>query len=114
VTEVEAFPQFKLFEWKRISHADCLMTRAELWILSTGQSHFSADVQTSDADDVWLVRSLALKDNNGLELYRIPQFNGPNMVEDDRVYFFIKRRCFTPHTSFRMSKELPCITIAKS
>ena len=90
------------------------MTRAAFWLLSNGRATFNADVQTSDADDVWLVRGLGLKDNNGLELYGIPQLDGPNTSKIIALLFCIKRRCFAPHTSFRISKELPCITIVKS
>ena len=89
-------PSFKEFDWDDIHHADCLMTGAFLILRPDGTGRFGSFVQTNDSTDVWLVRGLALIDNHGLELWRIPQFNGPEMTVDDHVYAFFKEDIFFP------------------
>ena len=72
--------------WNTINHGDCKMTNAVLWLSSDGTGRFAAYTITTDDGDVWLVQGLALLDNNGVELYRIPQFDGPRMSWADSYY----------------------------
>lgn len=65
--------------WGQINHGDCTMSNATLWLSSDGTGRFYAYTKTSDSGDVWLFRRLGLLDNNGVELYGIPQFNSPRM-----------------------------------
>jgi hypothetical protein len=84
------------WSWGDIHQNDCAMTGAFLILRSDGTGRFGSFVQTSDATDVWLVRGLALLDNHGVELWRIPQFNGPEMTQDNHQYAFFNENLFFP------------------
>ena len=74
------------WSWNTISDGDCKMTNAVLWLSSDGTGRFAAYTITNDDGDVWLVKGLALLDNNGVELYKIPQFDGPTMSWENSYY----------------------------
>ena len=76
------------FRWPTLRRNDCTMTEAEFTIFPDGRAVWWSYVTTSDADDVWLIRALAFIDVHGVELWRMPQFNGPNMVIDNYDYIF--------------------------
>ena len=72
--------------WGDITHGDCVCNSATLWLSSDGTGRFYAYTKTDDSGDVWLFQGLALLDNNGVELYRIPQFDSPTMEWEDSWY----------------------------
>ncbi|MCW2900175.1 MAG: hypothetical protein JWO67_2440 [Streptosporangiaceae bacterium] len=72
----------------RIDDGDCTFHWSILWLYSDGQAALQGYVATDSSGDVWIVRGMALLDRNGVELYRIPQFNGPQMDMPDHNYAF--------------------------
>jgi hypothetical protein len=76
------------FHWETIQHGACTMTDAAMVLFSNGTAWFTSLVQSPDPGDVWLVNSIALLDNNGVELYGIPKFDGPTMTVPNELYEF--------------------------
>jgi hypothetical protein len=74
------------FSWNTITHGDCTMDDAVIWLSSDGTGLFSAYTKSSSDGDVWIVQALALLDNNGVALYTIPKFDGPTMNWADSWY----------------------------
>jgi len=74
--------------FRRIDDGDCTLFPSTFWLYSDGEAEFRGAVATDSSGDVWLVRGMALLDRNGVELYRIPQFNGPRMDVTDYNYPF--------------------------
>jgi hypothetical protein len=74
------------WSWGTINHGDCKMDDAVLYLSSDGTGIFTAYTITTDDGDVWIVEGLGLLDNNGVELYRIPKFDGPRMSFADSYY----------------------------
>jgi hypothetical protein len=82
------YSAYKYWNWGDIRVNDCTMHNAGLIIFDDGTGRFYSEVRTSDADDVWIIRALSFVDNHGIELYRSPKYDGPNMVIDNYVYIF--------------------------
>jgi hypothetical protein len=81
----------KVWTWKTISIGDCQMTEGELDLSPSGVFYWQSFVETSDSGDVWLMLHIDLLDRNGVELYRIPQFDGPTMDNEGQWYPMFKK-----------------------
>jgi hypothetical protein len=81
-------PEHFTIGFPRIDDGDCTLFPSTFWVYSNGTAALQGYVATDDSGDVWLVRGMALLDRNGVELYRIPQFNGPEMDMPDHNYAF--------------------------
>lgn len=84
----------------RIDDGDCTLFPSTFYLYSDGEAEFVGVVATDSSGDVWLVRGMALLDRNGVELYRIPQFNGPSMQVTDYNYHFNKYPLYYPSYLF--------------
>lgn len=93
--EVDALA-FKNFNWPEMRHGDCTMWDASIILFENGSGRFFSHVRTSDADDVWIIRSIALLDSHGLELWRSGKAVGPNMIIDNFHYIFTVDPFFFP------------------
>lgn len=75
------------FSFGRIDESACTLYPSTLTLYSNGAAEFHATGVASDnSGDVWLIRGMALLDRNGVELYRIPQFNSPQLDLEDHNY----------------------------
>lgn len=93
--EIESIA-WKNFTWPEMRNHDCTMWDASIIMFSDGRGRFFSHVRTSDADDVWIIKGIALLDNHGIELWRTPKFVGPNMVIDNFHYIFTVDPVFFP------------------
>lgn len=85
----------------RIDDGACTLFPSSFWVYSNGTAALQGYVATDDSGDVWLVRGMALLDRNGVELYRIPQFNGPQMDMPDHNYVFNAYPLYYPDYLYR-------------
>jgi hypothetical protein len=97
---------FKNFSWPEMRRGDCTMWNASMILIEDGTGRFFSNVRTSDATDVWIIRSIALLDNHGLELWRSGKAVGPNMILDNYHYIFTLERFFFPAHLFRSVAQL--------
>jgi len=73
--------QSTTWTWNSISAGACTMNNATITLHSTGAANFSGEMTSPNYGDVWIVQGIALIDANGLELFRIAQFDGtPNYM----------------------------------
>jgi hypothetical protein len=97
---------FKNFNWPEMRHGDCVMWDASIILISDGRGRFFSHVRTSDADDAWIIKGIALLDNHGVELWRTPKYVGPSMVIDNFHYIFTVDPVFFPAHLFNSIASL--------
>ena len=82
--------QDKTFHWDVLADGRCFLREAEVRIFSDGRCHFWGKSSTTDAGDVWLIKSLGFHDANGIVLWSMPQFDGPFMTLADVDYIIYR------------------------
>ena len=97
---MDADVQMKTWHWGEIDEGDCFLRDAEVSIFSDGRCHFWGESSTNDAGDVWLIKGLAFIDANGIELWRMPQFEGPVMTLADMNYIIHREDLAIPQYIF--------------
>jgi hypothetical protein len=89
-----------------IADGDCFMRNAQVTISNNGNCYFYGVTSTRHAGDVWLVKGLAFIDVNGLELWRMPQFDGPVMTQDNTDYIFSREDLAFPAYIFQYTTNI--------
>ncbi|MFB7663988.1 DUF6294 family protein [Kitasatospora sp. NPDC056138] len=84
------------FSWGRLTSGDCTLKFARMILWSDGLADFDAIVTISSHNDVWIIRALALLGADGNDLFRIPKFDGPDMVISNSDYYISRFRQLNP------------------
>jgi Family of unknown function (DUF6294) len=90
----------KIFHWDVIADGDCFLREGQVTVYDDGGCYFFGVTSTRDAGDVWLVKGLGFHDANGIELWRMPQFDGPLMAQDNTDYIFAREDLAYPAVYF--------------